>query len=278
MVQKKQLSILEFSRLTGIRRENLRFYDRIGLLSPETRGGNNYRYYSRHQLGTAYLISSLRWLGVGIEEIKQYAARRTPENSLALFAKQDARMQAEIERLQETRLIMRMHAGMIQEALSHEENALFLEERPREPLYLCPTIPPQMDNDEGSIFSYELAEANGVNLGYPQGSLVALEDIEAGRAMVGIRYYFKVTKGANAEKPAGLYAVAYGRGDPWQMEPLYERLMRFVREQGLRACGDAYEEYPLGDLAVQEREQSCIRVELPVQQISEAGRAEKEGT
>ena len=45
MSQKKQLSILEFSRLTGIKRENLRFYDRIGLLSPEARGENGYRYY-----------------------------------------------------------------------------------------------------------------------------------------------------------------------------------------------------------------------------------------
>ena len=32
MNQKKKLSILEFSRLTGISRDNLRFYDRIGLL------------------------------------------------------------------------------------------------------------------------------------------------------------------------------------------------------------------------------------------------------
>ena len=38
MSQKKQLSILEFSRLTGITRDNLRFYDRIGLLKPEIRG------------------------------------------------------------------------------------------------------------------------------------------------------------------------------------------------------------------------------------------------
>lgn len=264
MSQKKQLSILEFSKLTGIRRENLRFYDRIGLLSPEMRGENNYRRYSRHQLGTAYLISSLRWLGVGIEEIRSYATARTPENSLALFAKQDAWMQTEIDRLQETRLIMRMHADMIREALAHEENALFLEEKQSEPLYLCPIIPPGMNDDEGGIFSYEHAEENGVNLGFPQGSLVALEDIKAQKAMDGFRYYFKVANGANAVKPAGLYAVAYGYGDPWKMEPLYKRVMDFVHEQGMRACGDAYEEYPLGDVAVQNREESCVRIEIPV--------------
>ena len=66
MNQKKQLSILEFSRLTGISRDNLRFYDRIGLLCPEQRGENNYRYYARSQLNSAYLISSLRLLEVGL--------------------------------------------------------------------------------------------------------------------------------------------------------------------------------------------------------------------
>ena len=77
--QKKKLSILEFSRLTGISRDNLRFYDRIGLLCPEQRGENNYRYYARHQLNSAYLIGSLRLLEVGLEDIRHYSAGRTPD-------------------------------------------------------------------------------------------------------------------------------------------------------------------------------------------------------
>ena len=79
MNQKKQLSILEFSKLTGINRDNLRFYDRIGLLKPEIRGENGYRYYTRRQLGSAYLIGGLRLLGVGIEDIRRYSAGRTHE-------------------------------------------------------------------------------------------------------------------------------------------------------------------------------------------------------
>ena len=92
MNQKKQLSILEFSRLTGISRDNLRFYDRIGLLCPEQRGENNYRYYARSQLNSAYLISSLRLLEVGLEDIRRYSAGRTPERMLAFFAQQEERI------------------------------------------------------------------------------------------------------------------------------------------------------------------------------------------
>lgn len=264
MNQEKQLTIMEFSRLTGIKRENLRFYDRIGLLSPDMRGANNYRYYSRRQLSEAYLIVSLRGLGVGIENIKQFAAKRTPEHVLMLFAQQDARIQAEIEQLREISLMMQIHADMVRETLSHDEDALFLEEKKPEAIFLCPPIPTDMDDDEGGLFSYDYAEANGINLGFPQGTLVAKERLEVKDPALGDRYYFKVGNGGNAHKPAGLYAVAYGQCDPWNAEALYRRLLTFIADQGLRICGNAYEEYPLGDISVQDRDQSYVRLEIPV--------------
>ena len=57
MSQKKQLSILEFSRLTGISRDNLRFYDRIGLLKPEAKTGRFVNcLVTRPQNGTQYRL------------------------------------------------------------------------------------------------------------------------------------------------------------------------------------------------------------------------------
>lgn len=264
MGQKKQLTIIEFSRLTGIKRENLRFYDRIGLLTPTARGENNYRYYSRHQLSEAYLIGDLRRLGVGIEDIKQYAAERTPEKTLALFAQQEVRIQAELRQLRETSLIMRMHSDMVRETLLHGENAPFLQEKKREPIFLCPPIPDDMDDDEGGIFSYDYAEVNGINLGFPQGTLISREGLYLGAVAPSGRYYFKMGSGGNAYKPSGLYAVACGRYDPWKSLPLYLILLDFIKDNGLQICGDAYEEYPLDDTAVQNREQFCVRVEIPV--------------
>lgn len=138
MNQKKQLSILEFSRLTGISRDNLRFYDRIGLLCPEQRGENNYRYYARSQLNSAYLISSLRLLEVGLEDIRRYSTGRTPERMLAFFAQQEERIQAEIARLRETSEIMKLRASLAREALAHADGEVLVEERPRERIFSVP--------------------------------------------------------------------------------------------------------------------------------------------
>ena len=264
MNQKKLLTIKEFSQLTGIKSDTLRFYDRIGLLCPDIRGDNNYRYYSRRQLDSAYLILSLRGIGVGIEDIKQYAACPTTENSLALLAQQDTRIQNEIRRLQEMSLIMQMYADMMHEAVSHGENALFIQKKAREPIFLCPPVPAHMDDDEGMLFSYEYAEDRGINLGFPGGTLIDRAFLTLKNQVPVDRYYFKTIQKSNAYKPEGNYAVAYGRCDIWEPEPIYRQLAEFVKDQDLTISGYVYEEYPFGAIAEQNTDQCLIRLEVPV--------------
>ena len=264
MSQKKQLSILEFSRLTGITRDNLRFYDRIGLLKPGVRGENGYRYYTRRQLGSAYLIGSLRLLGVGLEDIRHYSAARTPEEMLVLFAEQEARIQAEIEKLHETSEIMKLYADMAREALCRGEGEFLVEERKRERIFLCPSFPAARDEDEAEILAYEYAGSHGVNLGYPVGVMIPHESLLSGAEPSEYRYYLKAVRRGNAWKPAGLYASFYGKSESQDMRGIYLRLLDFIQAQGLEVAGNAYGEYLLDDLAVQVPEQYYGRVEILV--------------
>ena len=265
MSQKKQLSILEFSNLTGINRENLRFYDRIGLLKPETRGENGYRYYTRRQLGSAYLIGGLRLLGVGLEEIRRYSAGRTPEEMLRLFAEQEVRIQAEIEKLRETSEIMGQYADMAREALRHGENEFAVTERKRERIFLCPSFSAARDEEEAETLAYEYAGSHGVNLGYPMGVMVSKKSLLSGDMAPPYQYYFKSSRQGNAWKPAGLYAVAYGKSESQKPQDIYLQLLGFIREQGLEVAGNAYGEYLLDDLAVQGPEQYYGRMEILVE-------------
>lgn len=269
MSEKKQLSILEFSRLTGIKRDNLRFYDRIGLLKPEIRGENGYRYYTRRQLSSAYLIGDLRLLGVGLNDIKQYSADRTPEKMLALFAEKEVCIQEEIEKLRETSQILKQYAEMAREALCHKENDFLITARKRERIFLCPPASGKMSEDDAEIFAYEYANSNGVNLGSPMGVMISHEDLFPGAKSPDYRYYFKAGKKGNAWKPAGLYAVAYGRYENPDPAAFYQRLLDCIREQGLEVDGDIYGEFLLNELAVQVSEQYFGRIEIPVKQKQE---------
>lgn len=264
MSHKNLMQIKEFARLTGIKPENLRFYDQMGLLSPEVRGENGYRYYSRHQLNSAYLISDLRELGVGLEEIRQYSLERTPEKMLALFDRQEQRLLEEIDRLHGIRECMRLHGDMARQALGHGENAQFLRQQEKEPLFFCPILPPESDEDEEVIHAYGHAAQMGVNLGYPFGAMVAREHFESGQWNPVHRYYFKTQLHANGWKPEGLYAVVYGRCDLRHLDGIYSQLLDFVREEKLTPCGDVYEECLLDEMAVQDASRYGVRLEIPV--------------
>lgn len=265
MNQKKKLSILEFSRLTGISRDNLRFYDRIGLLCPEQRGENNYRYYARHQLNSAYLIGSLRLLEVGLEDIRHYSAGRTPERMLALFARQEERIQAEIARLRETSEIMKLRASLAREALAHADGEVLVEERPRERIFLCPPPPEGMSDEESESFAYEYAAGKGVHLGHPAGVLITPDSTASGEPVWRYRLYFKTGgRRGNAWKPAGRYAVAYGRSIPDDFERAWAGLHAFLASRSLRPTGSAYGELLLDELSVQDTGDYFGRLEVPV--------------
>ena len=233
--EKSSISILEFSRLTGISRDNLRFYDRIGLLCPEQRGENNYRYYARSQLNSAYLISSLRLLEVGLEDIRRYSAGRTPERMLAFFAQQEERIQAEIARLRETSEIMKLRASLAQEALAHAEGAYLLEERPRERIFLCPpartasaarrakSLPTSMPPGRASIWATRpeySSHRTAPPVESPFGATASIFKTGGRRG--------------NAWKPAGRYAVAYGRSIPDDFERAWAGLHAFLASRSLR--------------------------------------------
>jgi len=135
MKDESYMPIKEFSRLTGIKRENLRYYDQIGLFSPEFRGENGYRYYTRSQLTTAYLIISLREIGISIDEIKKYIDIRTPEQMFSLFSAQKKHILTEIKKLKRILEIMQLYVDMAEEAIKYEENSINIEYKKKEPIF-----------------------------------------------------------------------------------------------------------------------------------------------
>lgn len=61
----------QVEELTGISRQNIRYYERAGLLNPEREEGNSYRDYSSQDVERLNLIKFLRMLDMPIEEISR---------------------------------------------------------------------------------------------------------------------------------------------------------------------------------------------------------------
>lgn len=65
------MNINELERLTGITKQNIRFYEKKDLLHPARNSGNNYREYSEVDLTTLKTIKLLRKLDFSLEDIRK---------------------------------------------------------------------------------------------------------------------------------------------------------------------------------------------------------------
>lgn len=66
------MSIKQFSQLTGITADTLRYYEKIGLLPPVPRTESGIRSYDANCLAWVQLIQQLKASGLMLEEIQEY--------------------------------------------------------------------------------------------------------------------------------------------------------------------------------------------------------------
>lgn len=140
MYKDKLLSISEFTKLSGIKRPNLIYYDEINVLKPVYREENNYRMYSYMQLDLAYVITSLRTMDVSLNEIKNYVQNRSPQKAAELFKSQIEVMNKEIDKLEQVKDIMKRYVENIYLYKDIETPKIELVERNSEVICLGPPI------------------------------------------------------------------------------------------------------------------------------------------
>lgn len=266
MKENSSMSISEFAALTGMKRANLIFYDRIGLLSPEHRAENNYRRYSQRQLGTAYLIAELREMGIGIEEIKSYTASRTPEVMVELFQTQERRIQAEIEKLRRLKGMLQLYLEMAADVPVTDMDTIRVVEKAREPIFLGqPTTELKAREEKDLQDFYDYIETHSTEYYYPLGGIRSRENLLRGRYEIVGRYYLRLPFASKDYKPAGRYVTGYIQSDYGKAGALYLRLMQYIEQHGLVICGNAYEECPLNEVSFQSAEDYITKVEILVE-------------
>lgn len=78
---RKYFTTGEFAKLCHVKKQTLFHYDEIGLLSPEIKKANGYRYYSYHQFELFQVISLFKEVGIPLKRIKPLLTDKTPRIS-----------------------------------------------------------------------------------------------------------------------------------------------------------------------------------------------------
>jgi len=261
--------ISEFAKFSRLSRDTLLHYDRIGLLSPLSRGENHYRYYSGYQLAVVNVIRTLQQLGMTLEEIKELKDRRTPELAVEVLGRQIEKIDKKIEDWIRARKLLLTLQNTMQSVSNIDENMINIQYLPAEAIVMGDL------NDfsrERNFFDTLLSFYHAISkkypdldLNYPVWGMFTEERIKRGDWVGADRYYYYNPEGYD-RRPAALYAVGYDRNGYAQNDKLYKRMIEYIDTNGFVICGNAYEEYPLNEFCIVEDDNYLMRILITVRE------------
>ena len=115
-IKENLLSITELAKLRQVTSETLRYYDRIGLITPDyVDPQTRYRYYSIRQYEKVGTIKELRQLGMSIHDITDYFSGRNLRKSHQLLLHQLELLEEEIRKQQLLSEILRRKLHFLSE-------------------------------------------------------------------------------------------------------------------------------------------------------------------
>lgn len=238
---KHHYRIGEISRLYQISTDSLRYYEELGILTPQ-RATNGYRRYHIRDLWRLNVIRDLRELGSSMGTIKDYLDNRSLASTEALLHRELEMIQERIQDLETLRADICERLTTIQDA--KEKQLDRIEEVRLAPRHCFRIHSPYQLDDEMEPLIKELLNKSGQRtwiIGNNRtGSIIPLENILAGRYQ-DYSDVFLLDKNGDDTLPGGLYLTICYQGLCAQNTQYIPKLLAYAFEHGLTPQGGALE-------------------------------------
>ena len=264
----KLYRIGEISELYGISVDTLRHYEKQGILMPEQVSDSGYRYYSNRQIWQLNIIRTLRQLGIGLMDIRDYLNHRTLENSQALLEFQLDTIDQKLKELNRLKQELEDRHYYFQEAQqvlvgdiklnTLPARRVWIEMREVRTIWEIDRLHKEIElNTEGSRLSY-FAWGRA-------GAFISENDFHKGRHA----YYcgsFIIDKLADQEIPAGDYLCMHFRGEYSlkNIDAQYFRMKAYMKDHSLELAGPVVEIYKLDIHETDNEQEYLTEIQIPV--------------
>lgn len=261
----------EFANICGVKKQTLFHYDDIGLLKPEYKNENGYRYYSVQQADIFSVIEMLKEIDMPLAEIKYFLHFKTPKETVALLTEKEEMMTNKIVKMQRTRQIIQNKKKHIEEALRLNFDKVTIEMMETEYYILSDSFLNCSDKEfTRSIMSFiKYTKQKELDTGYPIGGLIRQEQIETGDYWNYSHFYMRVEQ-SDLEKPfikkAGKYVVGYHKGSYMTIQETYNKMKTYLSKAGYRICGDIFEEYAIDEVSVSGNNNYVTKIMIPAEE------------
>lgn len=116
MKNSNYLTVGEVSKILGVNRDTILYYDREGVIS-SIREDNNYRYYHKNQIANFKIIMNFKKIGFSLEEIKKvkgYFRERDYSIIMKLMDKKEKMLLNEIEEKKKNLKLLKSNKKMVE--------------------------------------------------------------------------------------------------------------------------------------------------------------------
>ncbi|MBT2573092.1 MerR family transcriptional regulator [Bacillus sp. ISL-51] len=265
---RKYFTTGEFAKLCHVKKQTLFHYDEIGLLSPELKKENGYRYYSYNQFELFQVIGLFKEVGVPLKNIKPLLKGKTPGDITALLKEKSLEIENKIKKLEHLQTMIQTKVKLTEQALETDFSSVSFQHLDEEKVMIGRPVLnlPERKYIAGISELIRYVQLNELDEGYPVGGIFAREQILNKEFYNYTHFYMKIQEGIENihyhVKPKGLYAVGYQKGD--EAEAAYAEIIQFIEENGLQMGDYAYEEYILDEVVVDGIENQITRIQLQV--------------
>ena len=240
--------IAELAKLYGLNSDTLRYYEEQGLIHPR-RGANGYREYSVDDLWDLNIIRSLRELGVGMEEIRQYfCAPRTVAGTDAMLAGQEEMLHRKMAALQKRLTAVQQRRQRLRQAMDRPAGQVLRLELPERPcLFLREKAIPEpkvdyllrkLQKDRRSL----LKELGNRRMGAVMEPAVLWDD-RLELLYSGVFFLCEEGEQADGAFPAGTYLSLIHAGPYATIRESYRQLYACAEAEGLQVLDTPLEFY-----------------------------------
>lgn len=257
----------EFAALCNVKKQTLFHYDAIGLLSPEGRADNGYRYYSYNQLELFFTIRLFKELGMPLDDIKTLLYAETPAEITKALKSQLNDIDRQIDHLQHLKKIAEVKIQQTQTELLTDIHEIQLVALPSQQVVISDSVlnaNERQYNRTLADFVHRL-EQQQLDHGYPLGAIISRAEILAGHFENYNHFYTRVDEEVAAQtftRPAGQYLVGYQIGD--QIEAIYKKLLAEAHTQQLRVGKYMYEEYLFDRVFIDDEDKRITKVYMEI--------------
>ena len=262
-MDEKLMTTAEFAKFCGTSRSTLHWYDKIGLISPDVRGENGYRYYSveKHMdFDTIYLLQKS---GSSLEEIQEFIREPSIAHLLSMVEKNKGSLERQLQEILNVKLYLETLEKSLSEFSSSTLWEPYLVSLP--PLRMAATAVPKgegfvdhlrQENLEKHI--RRLKDTPHVQI-YPHCAILSAESLYSDEAEILYNFYEadEEYQGEAMVRPGGQYIEVYHKGMYPNIRKAFDVILSFANEHGYELEGNIYKRDVITALLKEEEDWIC---------------------